>query len=110
MANNKTTTGASGAEGLNAPLTVDNYPSSLRGRNAQDMADGCASIAYFLREALPATLYAFQNIGLPHGDRFDRFVDGLGFVCSLLIDRMEIASGSKGTPMPLLDDLEARHG
>ena len=110
MAEHRPTTKASEAEGFNVALTERNYPKSLLGLNAPHMACGCASIAYFLSEALPATLNNFRTIGFPEEDRFERFVDGLTLVCSLLVDRLEIAAGEGCSPMPLLNDMEAHHG
>ncbi len=110
MAERMPTTQKAEAEGLNVALTMDNYPASLRGLTAPHMADGCASIAAFLREAIPATLNAFRDTGTPPGNRFDRVVAGLALVCDLLVDRLEIAAGEGFSPMPLLKDLEARHG
>ena len=110
MAEHMPTTQQAKAEGFNVALTERNYPDSLRGISASHMADGCASIATFLHEALPAMLNSFREIGLPEGHRFERVVEGFGLVCALLVDRLEIAAGEGYSPMPLLKDLETRHG
>ena len=110
MAERMPTTQKAEAEGLSVALNMKNYPNSLRGLNASHMADGCASIATFLHEAIPAMLTSFRDIGLPEGHRFDRVVEGFGLVCALLVDRLEIAAGEGYSPMPLLKDLETRHG
>ena len=110
MANNKTTTGVSGAEGFPVALTVNNYPRCLRGYNASDMADGCVSLVTFIREAVPAMMDEFRDSGIPEGERFGRIVAGFNLVCSLLADRLEIVAGGDYSPMPLLEELEAHHG
>ena len=110
MAEHMPTTQKAEAEGLNVALTMDNYPQCLRGDTASDMADGCASIACFLREAVPATMKAFRDTGYPAGNRYERTIEGLALVCDLLVDRLEIAAGEGFSPMPLIRDLEGRHG
>ncbi|MCR5259217.1 MAG: hypothetical protein K6E40_13800 [Desulfovibrio sp.] len=110
MAERKLTTRASESEELNVALTANNYPFCLRGHDVADMADGCVSLVTFIRHAVPAMMDEFRDSGVPEGERFHRLVAGFGLVCSLLVDRLEIAAGRGCSPMPLLKDLEARHG
>lgn len=110
MANNKTTTCASGAEGRTVALTMENYPNSLRGYDAGLMAEDCAHLARFIREAV-CGIFSRRGRDENRGGRDDEGVQkGFELVCDLLVDRLEIAAGEGFSPMPLLKDLEAHHG
>ena len=111
MAEHVPTTQKAGAEGRTVALTMENYPKSLRGYNAQCMADDCTGLVKFLREAVIGIFVLHKSQGTPSNERdLHDMWNGYGMVCDLLVDRLNIASGEGLTPMPLLKDLEAHHG
>lgn len=109
MAEHMPSTQKAEAEGLNVALTKENYPNSLRGYDAGLMAEDCAHLARFIREAV-CGIFSRRDRDENRGGRDDEGVQkGFELVCDLLVDRLEIASGEGFSPMPLLKDLEAHH-
>ncbi len=108
MADYRATTKASGTEGVSVTLTRDSYPKSLAEEDKVGMLEGCRQIAAFLKVAVSSMLDAARDDSLPNGIEMDRVTLGYEKCCDLLLDRLGMLAGN--SPMPLLKDMEARHG
>jgi len=108
MAEHRPTTKASEHEGVSVTLTEENYPRCLMAQTRGDALDACMNIAQFLRTAVSSMFAVARDDGLPKDDEMDSVMLGYECCCDLLLDHLDMIADA--SPMPQLNDLEARRG